>query len=90
LDPEAKMRETWRDQVRPLVAECVESGQAAGLSGRQLQRYVNRSYPWGGTVGAWGLKVWRDECRVQLKLKAPKVPGRQPPKPSPDQLEMFA
>lgn len=65
------MAETWRDRMRPLVGEVVESGRAAGLEGRKLLTYCQRSYPWGNHVGFHGRRIWCSECRVQLKMKTP-------------------
>lgn len=63
------MAQTWRDRMRPLVGEAVESGKAEGLEGRKLLTYCQRSYPWRNLVGNHGRKIWCSECRVQLKMK---------------------
>lgn len=85
----AKGRRTWRDEIRPLVAECIASGRVNGLEGRKLWLHVNRSCPWR-SEGYHPYKIWRHEAAVQIGLKSIRLKRNPIPRePAPGQGELF-
>lgn len=61
------MRATWRDQIRPIVAEIIEH---YGTEDMKLLRKKLVEHRPGWAEASWMLKVWRDEVNDQLGIKA--------------------
>lgn len=79
------MRKTWRDRMMPLIAQVI--ADCEGLDLKATREALRRANPYRGNEG-WLLRVWRDECRIQLGLKSrTKPPGRR--ESAPGQQELF-
>lgn len=60
------MHTTWRERMMPLIAQILAEYQDLELNGKRTALREARPY-WVNQ--GWLLKVWRDECRIQLGLK---------------------
>lgn len=79
------MRESWRDQVRPLIAQILE--QCEGMDMKAKRKALREGFPFGERK-YHPYKIWLDECKVQLKLK---VNWREKQVESaPGQMDLFA
>lgn len=76
-------RTTWRDRYRPIVADVIAKIGTQDL--RSVRRALRSAFP--GPRAYHCLKIWRDECRLQLGLK-PKKPPRNL-RPDPQQKDLF-
>lgn len=79
------MATTWRDRIRPLIAEVIE--RVGRSNPKALKKALLDARPNWVTGASWMTKVWRDEVKCQLGQ-------RQFNKPSPtalskDQLNLF-
>lgn len=73
-----KQGKTWRDQFRPRIAEMLDQGRAQGLEGEALRKFAYQTKPFSWNPdGPYVERIWRDEIRVQLKLK--RKPGHDAP-----------
>jgi len=62
------MRQTWRDQIRPLVAAVIARVGTDDMKALRLALIDAR--PSWVSGASWMTKVWRDEVNQQLGIKA--------------------
>jgi hypothetical protein len=67
-------RRTWRDEARPLIAAVI--AESKGLPEREIRSRLTAAYPWGDRK-MWPYKVWCDEIRTQLGVKARKAAAKK-------------
>lgn len=61
-------RSTWRQDAAKLVAESKAKGEAAGLSGMDLRRFVRACGP-GRHAPSWPRKMFLEEFAREFKGK---------------------
>ncbi|PQO39367.1 hypothetical protein C5Y96_05800 [Blastopirellula marina] len=76
-------RITWRDRYRPLIGDII--GKLGTEDMRSVRRALRLAFP--GPRAYFCLRIWRDECRVQLGLKVKKPPRNL--RPDPNQKDLF-
>jgi hypothetical protein len=60
--------QTWRQYIGGHIARALDEGKAQGLDGMDLRKFVRaRTHPGRAMAGAWGLKMWQQEFRHQVK-----------------------
>lgn len=53
---------TWAVDARRVIGEALAAGEAAGLAGAELRKFVAARYPYGARE-CWPYKVWLREVR---------------------------
>lgn len=56
---------SWREEAAPIVRRAILDGQAQGLSGSELRRFVSERYPFGERA-MHPYKIWLSEVARQL------------------------
>jgi hypothetical protein len=64
---------TWRDVVRPIIAAVLRKlGRGRRVDRRRAEAALFVAYPWPDRRGR-RYQVWRDEVRIQLGLRRPRL-----------------
>lgn len=66
--------QTWREIARPIIRQALATIKVRGA--KKKQRALRPFYPFRERRG-WPYRVWLDEVRVQLGLRAPRKCHRQ-------------
>lgn len=66
---------TWRDKIRPLVAEIIAAVGTSDM--KALRRALIEGRPSWVSGASWMTKVWRDEVNTQLGIKAARKAERR-------------
>jgi len=80
-------QETWRQRLRPLIAETLE--ETSGQPQRDVRRALRQAWDDAGLGErrCWPYRVFRSEARIQLGL-VPSKAGKPRPLP-PGQMNLF-
>lgn len=82
---------TFRKRWYSIIAHLIDANR--GLELKQLRKILRANYPgnpYSHTTGIYPLRVWRDECRIQLGLKPRRRDLAFPQPPScPGQKHLF-
>lgn len=60
---------TWRDQIRPIVADIISEAKLWGLDQKQTRQALRDNKPYWIGKKYWPYKVWLSEIRIQTRQK---------------------
>lgn len=81
---------TWRDQIGRAIHDALVEAERRGLEGKDRQLFVRQETgAFRESAGFWGLKIWREEFRHQVKGVPRPVRDARRPRPSPGQGTLF-
>jgi hypothetical protein len=67
----------WRDKARAVIAAALAEGEARGLAGKALGRFVAGRYPFGLRENH-PYHIWLSEMRRAFGREAPRASHRRP------------